>query len=307
MAELIAKLRNHEAALISVPTVRKVVGWSAVIGGGVILAADLLRSVALALQNSSVLAAGVGASAVAGLATGVGALAVVFLRNFTRRGQDGLMGFAAGVMLAATVFSLLLPSLEAARAAMDSATNAALFVGLALLAGGGVLWLADRFLPHEHFVKPGRAQSEARAKGLWLIVVALALHNVPEGLAVGAGFAGGGQIGLATAIGIGIQNMPEGLVVAAALSMLGRSVLVAIGVATLTGLVEPLGALIGGTLAGLGAALLPATLAFAAGAMLFVISHEMVPESHRSGNEGTATFGLLTGFVSMLVLTSSFI
>ncbi len=307
MAELVAKLRNSEIGPVSAHAVRKAIGWSAVIGGGVVLAADLLHSVALALQDSPALAAGVAASAVAGLATGVGALAVVFLRNFTRRGQDGLMGFAAGVMLAAAVFSLLLPSLEAARAAMDSATSAALFVGLALLAGGGVLWLADRFLPHEHFVKPGHAQPQARAKGLWLIVVALALHNVPEGIAVGAGFAGGNQIGLATAIGIGIQNMPEGLVVAAALSMLGRSSLVAIGVATLTGLVEPLGALIGGTLAGLGAVLLPATLAFAAGAMLFVISHEMVPESHRSGNEGTATFGLLTGFVTMLVLTGSFV
>lgn len=307
MVEFIAKLGNSEVVPISARTVRKAMGWSAVIGGGAILTLDLARSVVLAVQNSPAIATGIGASAVAGLATGAGALAVVVLRNLTRRGQDGLMGFAAGVMLAAAVFSLLLPSLEAAHTAMDSATGAALFVGVALLAGGGALWLADRLLPHEHFVKPGLGQPAARARGLWLIVVALALHNVPEGLAVGAGFAGGNQVGLVTAVGIGIQNIPEGLVVAAALSMLGRSSLVAVGVATLTGLVEPLGALIGGTLAGLGGTVVPATLAFAAGAMLFVISHEMVPESHRSGNEGTATFGLLAGFVSMLALTSSFV
>jgi ZIP family zinc transporter len=220
----------------------------------------------------------------------------------TQRGHDGLLGLSAGVMLAAALFSLLLPALDAARQVSTSAAGAPALVGLALLAGGAALWLADRVLPHQHFVKSDRPATPVRAKGLRLIIVALALHNVPEGLAVGAGYAGGDALGLATALGIGLQNMPEGLVVASAMLVLGHGWLAAAGVATLTGIAEPLGALVGGALAGGSVLLLPVTLAFAAGAMLFVISHEMVPESHRSGNEGLATGGLLAGFAGMLIL-----
>lgn len=303
MAELIARI--GEGRLAGGAGLRRLLGWSIAATGALLLGSQVLAAAATALQSSPALAAGVASSAAAGLATGLGALGVLFLRRLGQRGQDGLLGLSAGVMLAAAVFSLLLPAIDAARALSGSAVRAALMVGAGLLAGGLALWIADRLLPHQHFVKADRPGVAGRSRGLQLIIVALALHNVPEGLAVGAGYAGGEALGLATALGIGLQNMPEGLVVASAMLMLGHGWLPAVGVATLTGLAEPVGALVGGVLAGGSALLLPVTLAFAAGAMLFVISHEMVPESHRSGNEGLATGGLLAGFAAMLVLTGA--
>jgi ZIP family zinc transporter len=138
---------------------------------------------------------------------------------------------------------------------------------------------------------------------MWLLVLAITLHNLPEGLAVGVGFGGpdiANAVGLM--IGIGLQNMPEGLAVAVALTTIGYSRASAFGVALLTGLVEPVGGLIGVAAVSLAAALLPWGLAFAAGAMLFVISNEIIPETHRRGFEGSVTFALLGGFSLMLFL-----
>jgi ZIP family zinc transporter len=141
---------------------------------------------------------------------------------------------------------------------------------------------------------------------VWLFVFAIALHNLPEGLAIGAGYAGNeGVRANALAIGIAIQDVPEGFVVAAALlaAGYGRAFSVALGVAS--GLVEPLGAVVGAAVIGHSALLLPWGLGFAAGAMLFVISHEIIPESHRKGHESFATAGLMLGFVLMMILDTA--
>ncbi|MEW6221172.1 MAG: ZIP family metal transporter [Thermodesulfobacteriota bacterium] len=251
----------------------------------------------------SVLAIGAVASLAAGVATGVGALPVLVVRAISLRLQDTMLGFGAGVMLAATSFSLVAPGIEAASGLWGSEVLAALVVGLGILAGGVFLWLSDRFFPHEHFITGREGVAASRLRRIWLFVIAITLHNFPEGLAVGVGF-GGGDLGngLSLAVGIGLQNMPEGLAVAVALVSEGYSRRYALLVALATGLVEPVGGVLGAGAVSVAAALLPWGLAGAAGAMLYVISDEIIPETHRKGFEKPATFGLMVGFVVMMIL-----
>jgi ZIP family zinc transporter len=229
----------------------------------------------------------------AGLATGVGALPVLLVRRPSKRYLDLMLGFAAGVMLAASVFSLLIPAID----------DGGVWVAIGgLLLGALVLHLIDRFVPHEHFIR-GHEGPSSRLRKIWLFVLAITIHNFPEGLAVGVGF-GSGAIGpaIALAMGIGLQNMPEGLAVALPLAGEGYSRSRALLYATLTGLVEPLGGLLGVSLVMIARPILPWGLAFAAGAMLFVISDEIIPESHRNGHERLATFGVMIGFAVMMLL-----
>jgi zinc transporter, ZIP family len=256
------------------------------------------------LADLSTLQLGILASFVAGMFTAVGAIPIFFLRRLSSEVEDSLMGFGAGVMLAATAFELVLPAANIAQADLASPWLAALLVGTGIGLGGGFLLLLHRLVPHEHFViGPQSGADPKKIRRVWLFVFAIALHNLPEGLAVGVGF-GGEELsdGMALAIGIGLQNIPEGLVVAVALLSLGYSRLAAFGVTLLTGLVQPVGGLIGAGAVTLMEMLLPWGLAFAAGAMLFVISHEIIPESHRRGHEGKATFGVLLGFIVMLTI-----
>ncbi|HKI97474.1 MAG TPA: ZIP family metal transporter [bacterium] len=254
------------------------------------------------LQSLPIFWLSVLASLSAGLATGVGALPVFALHRVSQRAQVAMLGFGAGVMLAASFFSLLVPALAAAGGAQHP-MSAALVVAGGLLLGDIVVGLANRWLPHEHFVKGREGIAPERLKQIWLFVLAITLHNFPEGLSVGVGF-GTGQVdnGLALTIGIALQNMPEGLAVALALHAAGDSRLRAFWLALLTGLVEPIGAALGAGVIVLSAAVLPVALAFAAGAMLYVISGEIIPETHRGPAAGLATQGVLAGFVLMMVL-----
>ena len=246
---------------------------------------------------------GVFASACAGVATGVGALPVLFRSEYSRRAQDMMLGFGAGVMLAATSFSLIAPAKELLQAGERWRTAGTLAGGVLL--GAVFLRLLHDHIPHEHFFKSrdvDEAQGRALAR-LWLFVLAITVHNFPEGLAVGVGYSGTeAGLGTAVALGIGAQNMPEGLVVAVALRAAGSTALRSVGLALLTGLVEPLGALVGVGAVALSQALLPWALTFAGGAMLYVVSQEVIPESHRAGHERAATGGLMVGFALGLVL-----
>ncbi|WP_370655106.1 ZIP family metal transporter [Hydrogenophaga sp.] len=246
---------------------------------------------------------------VAALATALGTLPVLFSQKLPDRLQDTLFGFGAGVMLAASAFSLIIPGLEAAR-------NVGVFgggnwaaggvIGSAILLGGAVLMLMDRVLPHEHFIKGREGQTAKQLRRTWLFVFAIALHNVPEGLAIGVGYAANNGLRAdALATGIAIQDVPEGLVVAVALLAAGYSRVFAVLIGMASGLVEPLGAVLGAAVVGHSAMLLPWGLGFAAGAMLFVISHEIIPESHRKGHEAYATSGLMIGFVLMMLLDTA--
>lgn len=254
-------------------------------------------------MDGSLILIGFGASLAAGLATGAGALPLMVFRTLSPRVENALLGFSAGVMLAAAFFSLILPGLEAARDQGATNPQAALIIVAGILAGAAALAFINAHAPHEHFIRGRQGADAIGLRRIWLFVIAITLHNFPEGLAVGVGF-GGGDVanGTTLAIGIGLQNMPEGLAVAAALASQGYRRSEALRIATLTGLVEPVGGLIGITAVSLAQPLLPWSLAFAAGAMIFVVSDEIIPETHRKGYESRATLGLMIGLVMMMFL-----
>ena len=242
-------------------------------------------------------------SLAAGTLTAVGAVPVLFGRIPSRATRDLSLGFAAGVMLAASFFSLIIPALDAAEPRFDNGAAPAAIVCIAILLGMASVALMNEKLPHEHF-KTGREGPDAASlRRVWLFIIAITIHNFPEGLAVGVGFGSGGmEGGLPLAIGIGLQNAPEGLAVAVSLMGEGYAKLRAWGIAALTGMVEPIGGLLGAGIITLSEPLLPWGLAFAAGAMLYLISHEIIPETHRSGHQNKATLGLSVGLTLMLFL-----
>lgn len=307
------------------------------LGSGVLLMAGLVAGSTFwgptqlwwdAAGASSAMTAGIQASLIAALATAVGALPVFLVQRVSKRQESALMAFAAGVMLAAAIFALLMPSLEAGQVMLATTgaaqTGAAGLTAVGLLLGMGLMLAIDKALPHEHAVLPPAAPGHttqwvpaaeaAQAQRAWLMVLAILIHNVPEGLAVGAAYSGTGlgvdaesasQAGASVALAIGLQNMPEGLIVAMALRSLGKGAALSWGVAALSGLAEPLGAILGLWVLGSLPAFYPVGLAVAAGAMIFVVSHEIIPETHRNGFESLASVTLMAGFIFMLMLDAS--
>jgi len=251
----------------------------------------------------NVVALGFVASTLAGLMTAVGAVPVLFGGSVSRRVNDALLGFAAGVMLSASFLSLIIPALQSGRALFGSDVAAAAAVVLGVLLGGGFIALLNETVPHEHFVQGREGPAPPHLARIWLFVLAITIHNLPEGLAVGVGF-GGGDIagGVALAIGIGLQNAPEGLAVALALLSGGYGRAFAFMIASLTGLVEAVTGLIGAYAVSVSQFALPWAMSFAAGAMLYVISHEIIPETHNHGFQKEATFGIMVGLAVMLFL-----
>jgi len=233
-----------------------------------------------------------------GLATGVGALPVLITLRVSDKLLDALLGFAAGVMLAATAFSLLVPALEIA---------SVWTVMIGVLTGAGFVALADRFVPHIHFISGPEGPPSSALRRITLLILAITIHNFPEGMAVGVAF-GLGDIRAATAvaIAIGLQNMPEGLAVALPLVREGYTRSRALAFALLSGAVEPIGGILGAAAVAVAHPLLPLGLAFAAGAMLYVVSEEMIPETHRKGFAKVGTTGLIIGFVVMMMLDNLF-
>jgi ZIP family zinc transporter len=251
----------------------------------------------------SPIAQGFVAGLLAGLATGLGALGVYSVRSLSRAANDALLSGAAGVMLAAVFFSLLGPAIEVALAGAGARLGAAAIVAAGMLAGAGALALLHRVIPHEHFAMGREGPEALHVRRVWLFVLAIALHNVPEGMAVGVGF-GAGDVtsGVPLAVGIGLQNVPEGLAVAAGLTAIGYAPTRAFLLSFATGILEAVGALFGAAGASLAGGLLPFALAFAAGAMLFVIASEIIPETAREETKRVTTFALLAGFVVMMTL-----
>jgi len=236
-------------------------------------------------------------------ATGAGALPVLFTRGFSLKARNAMLGFSAGVMLAASLFSLLLPALDSATAMTQSKVGGGLVACAGLALGVALMLAMDRWLPHEHFVQGRHGPEAQRVSRVWLFIFAITLHNVPEGLAVGVAFgAGDAANAVPLAVGIGIQNMPEGMAVALALLTLNFSPAKATLLALASGMVEPLGGLLGAGVISIMQPMLPLGLSFAAGAMLFVISHEIIPETHhQKGHETVATVSLMIGFIVMMM------
>ncbi len=231
-------------------------------------------------------------SSCAGMATSIGAIPFIFMKKGgSEKVIDALLGFAAGVMLAATAFSLVVPAIE-----MGGFFK--FFVGFFL--GAGMVDLMDKYSPHEHFLKGHEGIDTKRLSKIWLFVIAITIHNLPEGMAVGVGAFTKEAIPIAMAIGL--QNIPEGAAVAAALLNAHYSPKTAFFIAFLTGVVEILGGLVGVSIMTISKALLPYMMAFAGGAMLFVISDEVIPETHLRGNERLATYFVMIGFFIMAVM-----
>lgn len=233
------------------------------------------------------------ATLAAGLATGVGALPVLLVRAPTERLFDAMLGFAGGVMIAASMFGLLVPAFRLG--------------GIPIAVLGcilGILFLdrANLLIPHLHRLRGAEGPS-AGLRRIWLLLLAMVIHNIPEGLAVGVSF---GQedirAAFTIAISIGLQNLPEGLAIAFPMIREEYSRWRAVAYATLSGLVEPAIALLGIALVTLATSLLPIGLAFAAGAMLFVVFHEIFPESHWRGYQREATFSALLGILVMVTV-----
>jgi len=245
-------------------------------------------------------------SGVAALATALGALPALFVREISVRWEDIMLGFGAGVMAAAASFSLILPGVAAGTEILGSKPAGAAIVAAGLLLGALFLLLADKAVPHEHLSAGRHGPDWMHLRRVWLMVFAIALHNFPEGMAIGVGFSGGDtSVGVPLAAAIAIQDIPEGLVVAVALRTVAYAPWQAALAGALTGLAEPLGAIIGVALTSGFAPLYPAGLGFAAGAMIWVVSHEIIPETHRKGHEQAATLGLIGGFVVMMMLDTA--
>jgi len=241
--------------------------------------------------------------------TALGASVVFFFKTIDRKVLDGMLGFAAGVMIAASFWSLLAPSIALSEE-MGIIPWIPPLVGFLL--GGVFLRLADRLLPHLHLGEPVEHAEglHTRLKKSFLLVLAITLHNIPEGLAVGVAF-GAVAAGIpsatlagamALAVGIGLQNFPEGTAVSVPLRREGYTRRKAFFYGQLSGIVEPISGVAGAALVLFLRPILPYALAFAAGAMIFVVVEEAIPESQNSGNTDIATLGAMLGFAVMMSL-----
>jgi ZIP family zinc transporter len=246
-------------------------------------------------------------SVLAGAATGLGAAGVFLVRTLSPKLEDALLSSAAGIMLAASFFSLIIPGISAAQNLGYTKPVGVSIVIVGLLFGALLVWSLDHFVPHEHFILGRQGPDAEKLARVWLFVIAITLHNLPEGMAVGVGFANGNTTkGMSLAFGIGLQNIPEGLAVAASLLTVGYKKSTAFAISLMTGLIEGIGGVLGATAVYIAAPMMPWVLGFAAGAMLFIISDEVIPETHSRGYQTLATFSLLAGFVVMMFLDSTF-
>lgn len=255
---------------------------------------------------NSVILTGFVASLLAGLATFVGALPILASGRPSERQENLMLGFAAGVMLAASFFSLIIPGIEQARATGASQAAASAIMVAAILLGGFCLAQLNALVPPLDKLGLGpRGIANARFRRVWLFVAAITLHNFPEGMAVGVSFGAGTGTGIATAVGIGVQNLPEGFAVAGALAGLGYSRRTAVLLALASGLVEPVAGLAGASLVSLASSLLPWGLGFAAGAMIYVVASEILPDMRVRVGGHRAAQAMMIGLVAMLFLDTT--
>lgn len=288
---------SYYKKLLALPLLQR---WAVITG--LFLLSQLVVFGFLYLAFGKIVVIGFFASIVAGLATGLGALPALFFRNISNNLFNSMLGAAAGVMLAATAFSLLVPGISFGNSVWTG--KGIYIVSFGMLLGAFFLHYADRQLPHVHFDAVSDLRKTSFNK-IWLFIIAITIHNFPEGMSVGVSFGTGEmKTGIVLAIAIALQNIPEGLAVALPLVGLGYNKWRAVAIATVTGLVEPVGGLLGITMVTIFQPILPIAMGFAAGAMLFVISEEIIPETHggANGRSRYATFALMVGFIIMMIL-----
>ena len=234
-----------------------------------------------------------------GGATVIGAVIGFFFKSLSHKYSDIILSFAAGIMLCAAVLGLVAPSLE------YESVNPLLITVAGIFAGAAMLHLIDKLVPHLHRLTGANIETRGENKKIdkvLLFVLAIGIHNLPEGIAAGVGFGTGNNAEAITiALGIALQNIPEGMVIIAPMLASGMSKKKTFCIAALTGAVEVVGTFLGYFAVNLSTTILPFALAFAGGTMLYVISDEMIPETHHEGNSGV-TYALLFGFCLMLAM-----
>ena len=244
------------------------------------------------MQLALITALGVGG------ATLIGVLVGFLFQKVPHKFNDAILGFAAGIMLAAAVLGLIVPSLEEGNIWITS---------IGILSGAIFLNLADKVTPHLHHVtgvdQETHSEKQKNINKVMLFVMAIAIHNLPEGIAAGVGF-GSENIGnaITVALGIALQNIPEGMVIVSPLILAGIKKKRVFLIASFTGLIEVIGTMIGFFAVSIATTILPFALAFAGGTMIYVVSDEMIPETHSHGYERMATYSLIIGFITMLIM-----
>lgn len=233
-----------------------------------------------------------------GGATIVGVLIGFVFQKVPHKFNDAILGFAAGIMLAAAVLGLIVPSLEEGNVWLTA---------IGIIIGAIFLNIADKVTPHLHHItgvdQETHAESQKQLNKVMLFVMAIAIHNLPEGIAAGVGFGSENVSNAITvAVGIALQNIPEGMIIVSPLIMAGLKKRRVLAIASFTGIIEVVGTMLGFFAVSVATAILPFALAFAGGTMIYVISDEMIPETHSHGYERMATYSLLFGFITMLIM-----
>jgi ZIP family zinc transporter len=259
------------------------------------------------------------AAALTGLATGLGAFPFFFVRALPRRVYDGILGLGAGLMLAAATLGLLTEALAGVHTATTFDTARLALVVAGFIAGVGAAAAMDRYIPHRHarghrahiaasghHHGEGEEPADEDLRRTYLVIGALSIHRFPEGLAIGAGFAATDTHGLGVllSVAVALQNVCEGVVMGAPLMLAGVSPARGLVIVLLTGAAIPAGALIGNAVSSVAIAALPFVLSLAAGTLIYVTSNEIIPESHSHGHEGTASAGVVTGFLFTMLISA---
>ena len=245
---------------------------------------------------------GLMAALVAGLFTGVGGFLIFVKKRYSKSNVNLMLNIAAGVMLAASFFALLVPSMQEIFKIGLGKSHAALWYCLAVFFGVALIWVLNEFLPHEHnnMVRHGPHFSLRKA---WLFIIAISLHKLPEGLAVGVAYSAENLVNPESLVlGIALHNIPEGLTMAISLIGAGQSRLRAALTACLIGLLQPLGAVLGLALSGLGTVFVPFAMALAGGTLLFVVINEILPETYGYKQTEKSAFAVFAGFIVMTYL-----
>lgn len=244
------------------------------------------------MQLALISAVGVGGATIVGVIIGF------LFQKVPHKFNDAILGFAAGIMLSAAILGLIIPSLEEGNVWVTA---------VGILVGALFLNMADKLTPHLHHItgmdQEAHADSQNHLNKVMLFVMAIAIHNLPEGIAAGVGF-GSENIGnaITVALGIALQNIPEGMVIVSPLIMAGIAKKRVFLIACFTGVIEIVGTMIGFGAVSVATVILPFALAFAGGTMIYVVSDEMIPETHSHGYERMATYSLLFGFITMIIL-----
>lgn len=244
------------------------------------------------MQLAMLTALGVGGATIAGVLIGF------IFQKVPHKFNDAILGFAGGIMLAAAVLGLIIPSLDEGNVWITVC---------GILTGAIFLNIADKITPHLHHItgidQETHSDSQNSLNKVMLFVIAIAIHNLPEGIAAGVGF-GSEDISnaITVAVGIALQNIPEGMIIVSPLIMAGVSKWRVFLIASFTGVIEIIGTMIGFTAVSVATAILPFALAFAGGTMIYVVSDEMIPETHSHGYERMATYSLIFGFIAMIVM-----